>query len=167
MKKGLFSLSVLAAAMLMAAFASLCLPVGQAACPVGGCGSGGESWTDSAQAFINSDVPIVGVTSGQFASSSFRAGSSAANSTSLSEATATADRDGSEAVGATTTTTTSTRKFLSSSSGYSFQAGPEGGSASGQGANATAAEGTAPGNADAVKGVYVAPGSRAEEFPEG
>jgi len=52
----------------------------QGACPVGGCGGGGESWTASAQAFINSDVPLVGVTANQntksssFSSGSFQAG---------------------------------------------------------------------------------------------
>jgi thiosulfate/3-mercaptopyruvate sulfurtransferase len=52
----------------------------QGACPVGGCSAGGESWTASAQAFINSDVPIVGVVSNHntksssFSSRSFQAG---------------------------------------------------------------------------------------------
>jgi len=49
-----------------------------APCPVGGCGAGGESWTQSAQAFINSDVPLVGVTENRntnsFSTGSFQAG---------------------------------------------------------------------------------------------
>ena len=73
MKTGLFSFS----AIIMLAFSVAGV---QGACPVGGCGGGGESWTASAQAFINSDVPIVGVTSNQntksssFSSGSFQAG---------------------------------------------------------------------------------------------
>ena len=47
-----------------------------APCPAGGCGGGEESWTASAQAFVNSDVPIVGVAANQNAkSSSFNSGS--------------------------------------------------------------------------------------------
>ena len=41
-----------------------------APCPVGGCSGGGESWTESAQAFMNSDVPLVGVTGNQNTESS-------------------------------------------------------------------------------------------------
>lgn len=48
----------------------------QGACPVGGCGGGEESWTASAQAFINSDVPLVGANGNQnIGSSSFSSGS--------------------------------------------------------------------------------------------
>ncbi|MGB5101368.1 MAG: rhodanese-like domain-containing protein [Methanothrix sp.] len=50
----------------------------QGDCSVGGCGGGEESWTESAQAFMNSDVPLVGVTGNQntnsFSSGSFQAG---------------------------------------------------------------------------------------------
>lgn len=35
------------------------------ACSVGGCGGGDESWTTSAQSFLSSDVPIVGLTQNQ------------------------------------------------------------------------------------------------------
>ncbi len=49
-----------------------------APCAVGGCGAGGESWTASAEAFMNSDVPLVGVTGNQnansFSTGSFQAG---------------------------------------------------------------------------------------------
>lgn len=47
-----------------------------AKCPASGCGSGsGESWEASAQAFIKSDVPLVGVSqTGQPKETSFRAG---------------------------------------------------------------------------------------------
>ena len=58
--------------------ASAMTPWAQGGCSVGGCGGGGESWTASAQAFINSDVPLVGVTGNQntnsFSSGSFQAG---------------------------------------------------------------------------------------------
>ncbi|MDD1749460.1 MAG: hypothetical protein LUO89_06245, partial [Methanothrix sp.] len=60
--------------------ASAMIPWAQAGCSVGGCGGGEESWTASAQAFIDSDVPLVGVSSSQstksssFNSGSFRAG---------------------------------------------------------------------------------------------
>jgi len=104
-------------------------PAAQAACSISGCGSGGETWTQTAQAFIDSDVPIVGVTSAQPASSSFRAGSTTVNATASSGA------------GAVVTTT---KKFTSNS----FQVG--------QGSKAAVPE---------VAGVYVAPGSRAEQFP--
>ena len=49
-----------------------------APCSVGGCGGGDDSWMTSAQAFMNSDVPLVGVTGNQntnsFSSGSFQAG---------------------------------------------------------------------------------------------
>ncbi len=41
-----------------------------APCSAGGCSGGGESWTESAQAFMNSDVPLVGVTGDQNTKSS-------------------------------------------------------------------------------------------------
>ncbi|MCK9441670.1 MAG: rhodanese-like domain-containing protein, partial [Methanothrix sp.] len=60
--------------------ASAMTPWAQGGCSVGGCGGGGESWTASAQAFMNSDVPLVGVTGNQntnsFSSGSFQAGQS-------------------------------------------------------------------------------------------
>ena len=62
--------------------ASAMIPWAQGSCSVGGCSGGGESWTASAQAFINSDVPIVGVVANQNTKSSsansgsFRAGQS-------------------------------------------------------------------------------------------
>src|SRR5512137_2996036 len=47
-------------------------------CSVGGCGGGGESWTASAQAFMDSDVPLVGESGNQNTNSlsagSFQAG---------------------------------------------------------------------------------------------
>ena len=44
-------------------------------CPVGGCGSGDSSWQESAQAFLSSDVPLVGMKQNQnFESGSFKAG---------------------------------------------------------------------------------------------
>ena len=58
-------------------------PLAHASCSVGGCGSGSDSWLESAQAFMNSDVPLVGATSAASANSinsnsissgSFRAG---------------------------------------------------------------------------------------------
>ena len=48
------------------------------ACSVGGCGGGDDSWTASAQSFINSDAPIVGLTQNQnMPASSFKAGAPA------------------------------------------------------------------------------------------
>lgn len=55
-------------------------PLAQGSCSVGGCGSGSDSWLESAQAFMSSDVPLVGVTgagasnSNSISSGSFRAG---------------------------------------------------------------------------------------------
>lgn len=69
----LFFLAIIIAASAMIQWA-------QGGCSVGGCGGGGESWTESAQAFMNSDVPLVGVTGNQntksssFSSGSFQAG---------------------------------------------------------------------------------------------
>jgi thiosulfate/3-mercaptopyruvate sulfurtransferase len=40
----------------------LSLPFAHASCPPGGCGSGVDYWMNSAQDFINTDAPIVGVT---------------------------------------------------------------------------------------------------------
>ncbi len=58
--------------------ASSLVPWAQGGCSVGGCGGGEESWTASAQAFINSDVPLVGATGNQnsngYGSGSFQAG---------------------------------------------------------------------------------------------
>ena len=70
MKVGLlFFLAIIIAASAMTSWA-------EGGCSVGGCGGGGESWTASAQAFMNSDVPLVGVTGNQNAkSSSFSSGS--------------------------------------------------------------------------------------------
>lgn len=42
------------------------------ACSVGGCGGGDDSWTASAQSFINSDAPIVGLTQNQNAGPQFQ-----------------------------------------------------------------------------------------------
>ena len=65
----LFFLAIIIAASTMTSWA-------EGGCSVGGCGGGGESWTESAQAFMNSDVPLVGVTGNQNAkSSSFSSGS--------------------------------------------------------------------------------------------
>ena len=70
----LFFLAIIIAASAMTQW------VDGAPCSVGGCGGGGESWTESAQAFMNSDVPLVGVTGNQntesssLSSGSFQAG---------------------------------------------------------------------------------------------
>lgn len=48
---------------MMASLIVVSLAGGQ--CPVGGCGSGDSSWQESAQAFISSDVPIVGLKQNQ------------------------------------------------------------------------------------------------------
>lgn len=88
----------------------------QAGCSVGGCGSGSDSWLESAQAFMSSDVPLVGVTgnskSNSISSGSFRAG---------------------QASGATAPNAMSNTPNIAASSS---------------------------------SGAYVAPGSRAESFPE-
>ena len=61
-------LGIMMAALILVSFAS-----GQ--CPVGGCGSGDSSWQESAQAFLSSDVPILGLKQNQnFESGSFKAG---------------------------------------------------------------------------------------------
>jgi thiosulfate/3-mercaptopyruvate sulfurtransferase len=85
MKIGIFSF----AAVMIVVFAWISAVL--AACPAGGCGGGDESWTASAESFMNSDVPLVGVTankntetsslgsgyrSGAFSSGSFKAGES-------------------------------------------------------------------------------------------
>ena len=59
----LFFLAIIIAASAMTQW------VDGAPCSAGGCG-GGESWTESAQAFMNSDVPLVGVTGNQNTESS-------------------------------------------------------------------------------------------------
>ncbi len=144
------------------------LPASQAACSISGCGSGGETWTQTAQAFIDSDVPIVGVTSANSASSassaasSFRAGTTAANASNSSNAS---DNSTAAPLAVSGESSRIVTKKVSSSSGYSFQAGPEGGSAADSSANGTAASGTTA-SKPAVAGVYVAPGSRADQFPE-
>lgn len=92
-------------------------PPAQASCSVGGCGSGSDSWLESAQAFMSSDVPLMGLT-----------GASSSNS-------------------------------ISSSS--SFRAGQA------SGATATKTVGSTPNiAASSTSGAYVAPGSRADSFPE-
>ncbi len=59
MKKDLLIIIGIACTVLsLASFAS-------ASCPPGGCGSGVDYWESSAQAFINSDAPIVGATGEQ------------------------------------------------------------------------------------------------------
>jgi len=65
----LFFLAIIIATFAMTSWA-------EGGCSVGGCSGGGESWTASAQDFMNSDVPLVGVTGNQNAkSSSFSSGS--------------------------------------------------------------------------------------------
>ena len=61
---------------MMAALILISLAGGQ--CPVGGCGgSGDSSWQESAQAFLSSDVPILGLKQNQnFESGSFKASES-------------------------------------------------------------------------------------------
>ena len=64
------------------------VPTADAACSVGGCGSGEDSWLTSAQCFISSDVPLVGVSASATAGSdfaysrSFRAGPQAKSNNS-------------------------------------------------------------------------------------
>lgn len=64
------------------------VPTADAACSVGGCGSGEDSWLTSAQSFISSDVPLVGVSASATAGSdfaysrSFRAGQQAKSNNS-------------------------------------------------------------------------------------
>ena len=50
---------------------SAIVPTAGAACSVGGCGSGEDSWLTSAQSFISSDVPLVGVRASATAGSDF------------------------------------------------------------------------------------------------
>jgi len=73
-------------AIIIAAMASI--PFAQAGCSVGGCGSGSDSWLESAQAFMNSDVPLVGVAGTQSTNSirtgSFQAGQPAGVARSMS-----------------------------------------------------------------------------------
>jgi thiosulfate/3-mercaptopyruvate sulfurtransferase len=116
MKVSLFSFL----AIFMAALAMT--PCAQGACQASGCGGGDESWTASAQSFISSDVPLVGVAANQNAQSS-----------SLSS--------GSYGSG-------------------SFKAGEPLGRAVERIANSTMAGTSAP-----MSGVYVAPGSREDQFP--
>ncbi len=57
--------------------ALLLMSLADGACSVGGCGGGDESWTASAQSFISSDAPIVGLAQNQNANvpaTSFKAG---------------------------------------------------------------------------------------------
>jgi thiosulfate/3-mercaptopyruvate sulfurtransferase len=79
MKIGLLSfLAIIAAMLAMSTWA-------QGGCNVGGCGGGDDSWAASAQSFMNSDAPIVGLTYNQNAKSSnlnsgsFRTGRPAKN----------------------------------------------------------------------------------------
>jgi thiosulfate/3-mercaptopyruvate sulfurtransferase len=68
-------------AIIIAAFAMT--PWAQGGCSVGGCGGGDDSWAASAQSFMASDVPLVGVTANQntmsssFGTGSFQAGQTA------------------------------------------------------------------------------------------
>jgi len=55
---------------LLAAISAI-VPTAGAACSVGGCGSGEDSWLTSAQSFISSDVPLVGVSASATAGSDF------------------------------------------------------------------------------------------------
>lgn len=72
---GLPSLPILLSILIVV---SASAPSAQASCSVGGCGSGSDSWLESAQAFMSSDVPLVGVVGDQSANSissgSFQAG---------------------------------------------------------------------------------------------
>ena len=55
--------------------ALLMISCAYAKCPPSGCGAGGDSWEKSAQAFINSDVPLAGVVQDRSAGAgSFKAG---------------------------------------------------------------------------------------------
>jgi 3-mercaptopyruvate sulfurtransferase SseA len=71
MKKDLLIfLGIMLAAMLL-------IPSAGAKCPPGGCGSGNDYWLESAQDFMNSDVPIAGVSQDKSAETgSFKAGES-------------------------------------------------------------------------------------------
>ena len=82
MKMNLLS-SVFALSMVLLAM----IPWAEAGCSVsGGCGSRGDYWTATAQSFIDSDVPLVGVTASASAesstafASSFKAGQTAVDS---------------------------------------------------------------------------------------
>jgi len=65
------------------------VPSGESRCSVSGCGSGEESWTASAESFLNSDVPLVGAVASANAASdtaysrSFQAGIEVGRSTNL------------------------------------------------------------------------------------
>lgn len=84
-KRSLHSLLILAAILILS---STINPPADAACSVGGCGSGEDSWLTSAQSFISSDVPLAGVSASASASSdftysrSFRAGPEAKSNNS-------------------------------------------------------------------------------------
>jgi len=69
MKKDLLILlGIMLAAMLL-------MPSASATCPLGGCGRGNDDWLESAQAFLNSDVPLLGVSQdGSVQTGSFKAG---------------------------------------------------------------------------------------------
>ena len=73
-----FGLHSFILAIVVAALAAI--PLAEGGCSVGGCGSGDESWTASADSFINSDVPLVGAVASANAASdtvysrSFQAG---------------------------------------------------------------------------------------------
>ena len=77
---------VILAAILILSLAAT--PLSDSACSVGGCGSGEDSWLTSAQSFISSDVPLVGVSASAAAGSdfaysrSFRAGTQAKSNNS-------------------------------------------------------------------------------------
>jgi 3-mercaptopyruvate sulfurtransferase SseA len=110
MIRSLFFLSIIIAALAMT-------PWAEGACSVGGCGGGDDSWTASAQSFMNSNVPLMGVTENQNTkSSSFNSGS--------------------------------------------FQAGQPVSEAINKTGNRTI-----PGAVPSLSGVYVASGSRADQFP--
>ena len=75
-------LGVIIASSLLASLvlASLILvPNAEAKCPVGGCGSGDDSWMESAQAFLSADSPVMSTTSSQSASGQSASGQSASS----------------------------------------------------------------------------------------
>lgn len=84
-KSSLLGLLILAAILILSLATN---PPADAACSVGGCGAGEDSWLTSAQSFISSDVPLAGMSASVSASSdfaysrSFRAGPEAKSNNS-------------------------------------------------------------------------------------
>jgi len=74
--------------LLVACAALLWLPLASAVCPPGGCGAGVDYWENSAQDFISTDAPIVGVTQdSEMQTGSFVAGKPATLGSNTTDAT--------------------------------------------------------------------------------